>query len=50
MTLLMQKKFSLNVEFLQPLYIKLQAESDQNVADLNQELLPGYLPDASLQY
>lgn len=42
----MQKNFILQVEFMQPLYLKLQAENEYGYKRQDHEHLPGYLPDS----
>lgn len=45
LTMMLQERFTMHIEFLRPLYVKLQVDEKVLFDDRKADHLPGYLPD-----
>ena len=43
--MMLQERFTMHIEFLRPLYVKLQVDEKVLFDDRKADHLPGYLPD-----
>ena len=47
LTMAVSEQFTMHIEYLKPLYIKLQVDEQELFDDFKRDLLPGYLPESA---